>query len=249
MLNIKNVSKLYGRNVALSSVDLELAAGRIHVLVGSSGCGKSTLLRIIMGLIQPTEGEILVDGRRMEEESQREIARSMGYVIQEGGLFPHLTATQNVALVARTLQWSESRIQGRIRELSTLVNLDPSLLNCFPRELSGGQRQRVGLMRALMLQPRIVLMDEPFGALDPIVRSGLQEEIRKIFRTIESTVVMVTHDMGEAAFMGDTITLLNEGRVIQHGSFSDLVEKPATPFVREFLRAQRPPPELGRIAP
>jgi osmoprotectant transport system ATP-binding protein len=164
----------------------------------------------------------------------------MGYVIQEGGLFPHLTARQNVSLVAADLGWDAARIEGRIRDLLGLAGIDPSLLDRYPSQLSGGQRQRVGLMRALMLDPAVLLLDEPLAALDPITRSRLQEDLRRLFARLRKTVLFVTHDMAEAAYLGDEIALMRGGSIVQRGRLADLLRAPADPFVTEFIRAQRP---------
>jgi osmoprotectant transport system ATP-binding protein len=176
----------------------------------------------------------------MSRQTQQYFARKIGYVIQDGGLFPHLTAEKNVVLVAGVLGWSKPRIAARLAELCALTGIDALTLRQFPKNLSGGQRQRVGLMRALMLDPEILILDEPLGALDPIVRAGLQTELKRIFNTVKKTVLLVTHDINEAAIFGHTITLLNNGRIEQHGVFEDLLKHPATTFVSEFINAQRP---------
>jgi osmoprotectant transport system ATP-binding protein len=209
------------------------------VLIGPSGCGKSTLLRLMIGLIVPDEGAVRFDGTRLARQSIRAARHRMGYVIQEGGLFPHLTGRANAALLARHLGWSAARIDDRLAELADLVQLPPDRLGQYPTELSGGQRQRVSLMRALMLDPDVLLLDEPLGALDPMIRADLQSDLRDIFRTLGKTVVLVTHDMGEAGYFADRIVLLRDGRVVQTGPLDDLVERPAEPFVEAFIRAQR----------
>ena len=167
----------------------------------------------------------------------------MGYVIQEGGLFPHLTAQQNVTLVARYLNWSSDKIDHRLSQLASLVQLNPDSLSRYPAELSGGQRQRVSLMRALMLDPDVLLLDEPLGSLDPMIRFDLQNDLRKIFQQLHTTVVLVTHDLSEAAFFADHIVLLKDGKIVQRGSLRDLIDAPADPFVESFIRAQRSPLE------
>jgi osmoprotectant transport system ATP-binding protein len=250
-LRFEGVYKAFGGTPVLQDISLTLEHGRTHILLGSSGSGKSTLLRVTAGLLAADRGGIwLAEDRskwEMTPASQPALAPKIGYVIQEGGLFPHLTARSNLALQARILDWDEARIAARIHVLVDLVGLssDPSLLDRFPGELSGGQRQRVALMRALMLEPPILLLDEPLGALDPLVRSSLQRELRAIFRAIRCTVVLVTHDISEAAFFGDTITLLHQGRIEQHGTLAEMAKTPATPFVTEFVRSQRPPEELS----
>jgi osmoprotectant transport system ATP-binding protein len=209
-------------------------------LIGPSGCGKSTLLRLIIGLIAPDHGEIRLHELPVIPETHARVRMRIGYVIQEGGLFPHLTAAENASLKARDLGWSPTRIGERLHELAGLTRFSSDLFERYPAQLSGGQRQRIGLMRALMLDPEVLLMDEPLGALDPIIRSRLQTELKQIFQRLNKTVVLVTHDMAEAAYLGDQIALMNEGGVIQHGTLKELLERPAHPFVEEFIRAQRP---------
>jgi osmoprotectant transport system ATP-binding protein len=180
----------------------------------------------------------MVDGDAVAASTRAALVRRMGYVVQDGGLYPHLTASQNVALGAVAQQWPMARIESRIAELADLASFDAAMLRRYPRELSGGERQRVGLMRALMLDPPILLLDEPLGALDPIVRAELQAQLGRLFATLGKTVVLVTHDIREAALLGGAITLMTDGRVVQQGTFADLAERPATPFVTQFLTAQ-----------
>lgn len=240
MLELRGVSLRYGDVQALHPVDLAVARGRTTVLIGPSGCGKSTVLRLMIGLVAPDTGAVLFDGTEVTPANARALRQRMGYVIQEGGLFPHLTAWQNVTLMARYLGWPAPQVEARVRELAALVQLPPERLSAYPAALSGGQRQRVGLMRALMLDPDVLLLDEPLGALDPMIRADLQEDLRRIFRTLGKTVVLVTHDLAEAAFFGDMIVLMRAGRIVQQGSLSALVRTPAEPFVEAFVRAQRP---------
>jgi osmoprotectant transport system ATP-binding protein len=244
MIKLNNVSKIFSGKKALEAISIQFADEQTHVLLGSSGCGKSTLLRLIMGLTDPTEGTVELQGQIVNRFNQRSLVQKMGYVVQEGGLFPHLSISQNIALVAKTLGWKRDRIEARLKELSHLVEFDTHLFGRFPKELSGGQRQRASLMRALFLDPSILLLDEPLGALDPIVRSSLQNHLKIVFNQLKKTVLIVTHDIGEAAFFGHSITLMNEGAIVQHGTFEDLVRNPVCPFVTEFINAQRPPPEL-----
>ena len=239
MLELSAISKSYAELQALSQVDLATESGRTTVLIGSSGSGKSTLLRIMIGLIEPDSGEVRFDGERLTPDSVLELRHRMGYVIQDGGLFPHLDARGNAALLARHLGWSEDRVENRLRELLELTHLPGDVLDRYPTQLSGGQRQRVSLMRALMLDADVLLLDEPLAALDPMIRADLQQELREIFRTLGKTVVLVTHDIHEAAFLGDTVILLREGRVVQRGAMRELVERPADPFVTRFINAQR----------
>ena len=241
MVRVENVSKAYGGQLALAPTSLDFRPGTTTVLIGPSGCGKSTLLRIMMGLIVPGSGRVLVGDTALGAANADELRHRMGYVIQDGGLFPHLTAAGNVTLLARFLKRPDAAIEARVAELAAVVELSPALLARYPKDLSGGQRQRVGLMRALMLDPEIVLLDEPLGALDPITRSELQARLKAIFGSIGKTVVLVTHDMGEAAYLGDDIVLMRAGRVIQRGPLADLLERPAEAYVTDFIRAQRSP--------
>ena len=239
MIELKGVSKSYGGRVVLPALDLTVAAGRTTVLIGPSGCGKSTLLRLMIGLIRPDTGSISIDGKALTPETVLDVRRGLGYVTQDGGLFPHLTARRNVDLVARFLKWERRRIDERIGELAELTRFPQDGLDRFPAGLSGGQKQRASLMRALMLDPPIILLDEPMGALDPMVRAELQSDLRAIFRSLGKTVVMVTHDLAEAGWFGDEIVLMRDGRIVQRGTLRQLVEEPADAFVTRFVSAQR----------
>jgi len=241
MLELVGVSKTFEGRTALHPLDLNFAEGRTVALIGPSGCGKSTLLRILVGLVEPDRGEVRVGGERLTKANATRLRHRMGYVIQEGGLFPHLTAYDNIALLARHLKWEAPRIADRIEVLRALTRLPADTLARFPGELSGGQRQRVSMMRALMLDPPLILLDEPMGALDPMIRADLQADLRAIFDELEKTVVLVTHDLGEAAFLGHELLLFSEGRVVQRGAFGELESSPATPFVTRFLEAHRFP--------
>ncbi len=247
MFEVTGVSKTFGDLQALREVDLSVQAKRTTVLIGPSGCGKSTLIRLMVGLIWPDEGTVTYEGQVLTPANVLSLRQKMGYVIQEGGLFPHLTARKNVALMANYLGWAEDRIDSRIETLATLTHFPADGLDRFPGELSGGQRQRVGLMRALMLDPDVLLLDEPLGALDPMIRADLQSDLRSIFQTLGKTVVMVTHDMGEAGFFGDQIVLMREGEIVQIGSLKNLMQNPAHEFVTQFIHAQRNP--LESMAP
>jgi len=235
MLELRGVSKSYGQADALQPINLRITPRRTTVLLGPSGCGKSTLLRLMLGLLRPDSGTILFDGQPIRPE----LRRRMGYVVQDGGLFPHLTGRGNVALVAHHLGWEEGRIETRMRELIDLTQFPWDGLDRYPVQLSGGQRQRVSLMRALMLEPDVLLLDEPLGALDPLIRADLQADLRRIFQALGKTVVLVTHDLGEAVFLGDHLVLLRDGRIVQEGTLADFVERPADPFVTRFINAQR----------
>ncbi len=238
MIALREVSKRFGERVALDGVSIEVLPGTVHVLLGSSGSGKSTVLRVILGLVEPDRGDVLVDGTLVTESTRAGLVRRMGYVVQDGGLYPHLTAFDNVALPAEVHGWPPAQTRARAAELGAMVGLDDQSLRLYPRELSGGQRQRVGLMRALVLDPPLLLLDEPLGALDPIVRAELQGQLGRLFASLGKTVVLVTHDIREAALLATTITLMTAGRIVQQGAFADLVERPATPFVSQFLTAQ-----------
>jgi osmoprotectant transport system ATP-binding protein len=244
MLQLTNISKTYGPTMALKSIELSILAGKTTILLGPSGSGKSTLLRIINGLIQPDRGgTVLFEGIPVTPQNALTLRHKMGYVIQEGGLFPHLSAYQNIALMARYLGWFPDQIDKRVTELAQLTQLPLEMLSRFPVQLSGGQRQRVSLMRALILDPDLLLLDEPLGALDPMIRSELQTDLKQIFQTLGKTVVIVTHDIGEAGFIGDNIVLLRDGQVLQQGSLAELVQTPIDPFVTQFINAQRSPLE------
>lgn len=250
MIELRQVSKHFGAHSALAITNLTFATATTTVLIGPSGCGKSTLLRLILGLISPDTGTVLIDGQAVDRHNIDSIRHHIGYVIQDGGLFPHLTALGNLTLLARHLGWDAARIQARAAALCELTQLEPAQLERYPSQLSGGQRQRVGLMRALMLDPPILLLDEPLGALDPLVRNDLQQQLKAIFARLKKTVVLVTHDINEAAFLGDTIVLMRNGEVVQRGSVEDLVHRPSDAFVSAFIGAQRShlPPIAGAIA-
>lgn len=241
MFELKDVCKTYGETQALCPTDMTVEAGKTTVLIGQSGCGKSTMIRLMVGLVRPDTGSVVFEGETLTRENAETLRRKMGYVIQEGGLFPHLTARENVCLVANYLGMAATETADRLETLRELTHFPESGLDRYPAELSGGQRQRLSLMRALMLDPDVLLLDEPLGALDPMIRADLQEELREIFRTLQKTVVMVTHDIGEAGFFGDEIVLLREGRIVQSGPLEDLVERPAEAFVTTFINAQRSP--------
>jgi osmoprotectant transport system ATP-binding protein len=241
--SLVGATRAWGAMRALDDVTLEFPRGGITVLIGSSGSGKSTLLRLLIGLEWPDAGEVRCDGVPLQRDRVLEVRRRVGYVIQEGGLFPHLTVLGNLGLLPRHLGWNAVRVSDRAHELAALAHLREEILTRFPAELSGGQRQRVALMRALMLDPPTLLLDEPLGALDPLVRHGLQDELRDIFRRLGKTVIMVTHDLAEAAFFSNRLVLMRRGRVVQDGSLDDYRRAPADDFVREFLIAHRDLPD------
>ena len=241
MLSVHNISKIYNDRTALDTLTLTVQTARTTVLIGPSGCGKSTLIRIMIGLILPNTGHIRFENTEVTPETALQLRHRMGYVIQDGGLFPHLNGYDNVALMARYLGWAEDRLAVRIHELTELTRFPEDGLGRYPVQLSGGQRQRVCLMRALMLDPDVLLLDEPLGALDPIIQADLQDDLRDIFRTLGKTVVMVTHDMGEAGFFGDEIVLMQDGKIIQQGTLHELVHDPVDDFVIRFINAHRGP--------
>ena len=241
MISIEQISKAFGAETAIDNLDLHIQAGKLTVLIGPSGCGKSTLLKLLMDLESADSGKIHWSKPMNAVRSALERRQKIGYVIQEGGLFPHLTAMKNISLAARFLGWEVEKIKARISELCDLVQLEYSLLYKFPVQLSGGQRQRASLMRALMLNPAVLMLDEPLGALDPLVRADLQKDLKSIFQKLNKTVILVTHDMGEAAYFADRIVLMQNGRIVQQGSLHELIDSPVDPFVSQFINAQRSP--------
>ena len=241
LVHFRAVSKVFGNDVAVSDINLEIPRGQITALIGPSGCGKSTILRLIVGLLTADTGEIQFDGDSIAPGTIMKIRRRLGYVIQDGGLFPHLTARRNLALQSNLFGKNRDEIEKRIAELCALTKFPNNGLGRYPLELSGGQRQRVSLMRALMLSPELLLLDEPFAALDPLVRVNLQRDLKEICAQLQQTVLVVTHDLPEAAFLANDIVLVYGGRIVQRGSIADLRAKPANEFAREFISAQRSP--------
>jgi osmoprotectant transport system ATP-binding protein len=246
MFELRGVRKRFGAVEALRGIDLELGTARTTVLLGSSGSGKSTVLRLLLALVRPDAGEVRFDGRPLSSAALPALRRQTGYVVQDGGLFPHLTARANVTVIADHLRWPAPRIRERVDELRELARLPADALDRYPSELSGGQKQRVSLMRALMLDPAALLLDEPLAALDPLIRAELQDDLRAAFARLGKTVVLVTHDLGEAAlFAGSdgTVVLMRDGAVVQKGALGELLHQPADPFVTRFVTAQRRPLE------
>jgi osmoprotectant transport system ATP-binding protein len=237
-LELRGAVKRYGPDAAVGPIDLAVPSGAALALIGPSGAGKSTILRLMLGLLRPDEGEVLLGGARLDPDDDA-LRRRYGYVVQGGGLFPHLTARENAAIVARHLRWDRRRIAARLEELSALARLPGDVWDRLPGELSSGQAQRVSLVRALFLDPELLLLDEPLGALDPITRAELQDDLHAAFQRLGKTVVIVTHDLSEAAFFGEILVLLRSGRIVQAGALQDLVRAPAEPFVARFVRAQR----------
>jgi len=236
---LKNISKSFNSTLALKEFSFNFSMGKTTVLIGPSGCGKSTLLRLIVGLMKQDSGIITVDNELLSNSNLSSIRKRMGYVIQDGGLFPHLTARENLSLLSIYAGWNNEEISNRISELTQLTSFPNDGLERYPAELSGGQKQRVSLMRALMLDPEFLLLDEPLGALDPLIRFDLQNDLKEIFKSLNKTVILVTHDLNEAVFFGDNILLMKEGSLIQKGTITDFITNPAEPFVTKFIKSQR----------
>lgn len=236
MIKFQNVSKSYGQNIVLDDISFEIKQGEFVVLIGPSGCGKTTTLRTINRLIEPNKGKIFIDGKDITKVNPVELRRTIGYVIQQIGLFPNMTVEQNISIVPKLLKYSKQECQDIVRNLLALVGM-PYEENAhkYPSELSGGQQQRIGVLRALAASPPIVLMDEPFGALDPITRDSLQEEVKRIQKKLKKTIVFVTHDMDEALRMADTIVFMNNGKIVQIASPEELLQNPADPIIKSFM--------------
>lgn len=244
MLEYIDVTKSFGSRCAVDALSLTCPTASTTALIGPSGCGKTTLLRLAIGLLTPDRGEVRIGDRCVDGESVLALRRRIGYVIQEGGLFPHLDVRANVTLMADHLRWPRARIEDRFEALRQLVALPSDVTRRHPQALSGGQRQRVSLMRALMLDPDLLLLDEPLGSLDPLIRHDLQQELGELFRRLCKTVLLVTHDVAEAGTLADRIVLMRSGRIVQHGTLAELVERPVDPFVGAFLATQRGPREV-----
>ncbi len=239
MLKFENVTMSYGNHEVLSSLNLEIKEGQLAVLIGPSGCGKTTTLQLINRLIIPTQGKIYINGEDILGIDPVKLRRGIGYVIQEIGLFPHMTIEQNIEIVPKLQKWPEDKRKERTKELMKLVGMDEKFLKRYPSSLSGGQQQRIGLLRALAIEPPIILMDEPFGALDPITRESLQDEIKKLQKKLKKTIVFVTHDMDEAIKLADVIILMKDGQVVQAASPEELLTNPANEFVEQFIGKHR----------
>jgi osmoprotectant transport system ATP-binding protein len=238
MIQMSSVSKILGGHKVLQDLSFKVSPGETKALLGLSGSGKTTALKLVCGLHLPDAGEVMVQDQTLSATTLNVIRRKIGYVIQDGGLFPHLTADENISLLGREAGWNDEQIKIRVNELASLVKIDPIFLTRYPRELSGGQRQRIGIMRAMLLDPPILLLDEPMGALDPITRHDLQIELKDIFSRLSKTVLLVTHDLFEAGFLADSILLLESGTLIQEGPLKELIEKPASEFVKKFVSSQ-----------
>jgi osmoprotectant transport system ATP-binding protein len=236
MIELRNVTKRYEATAAVDSVSLTIPDGELTIVLGPSGCGKTTLLRTINRMVEVDTGEVFIDGRSVGSVAPEELRRHVGYAIQSVGLFPHMSVSRNIATVPRLLRWNHARIGRRVTELLELVGLDPATYaDKRPGELSGGEAQRVGVARALAADPPVLLMDEPFGALDPISRERLQREFAALHQRLGKTVIFVTHDIEEAVLLGDRIVLMREGRIVQVGSPEELWRSPEQQFVRDFF--------------
>jgi osmoprotectant transport system ATP-binding protein len=232
VIRIEQLTKQYGAVTVVDHVSMEIERGSITVIVGTSGSGKSTLLRMINHLVEPTSGKVYIDGRDTADEPAHLLRRHIGYAIQGHGLFPHRTVAENIATVPKLLHWDQARIDARVAELLAVFQLDPAeYAGKFPHQLSGGQQQRVGVARALAAGPAVLLMDEPFGALDPIIRAKAQEDLLDLHRQFGTTIVLVTHDMDEAFRLGDHIAVMSQGRLLQYDRPAVLLTRPADPFV------------------
>ncbi|MBA9025304.1 betaine/proline/choline family ABC transporter ATP-binding protein [Peribacillus huizhouensis] len=240
MLKFDHVSKMYkGGKKAVNNLSLEFKKGEFIVFIGPSGCGKTTTMKMINRLIEPSEGSIYINGENILEKDPVQLRREIGYVIQQIGLFPHMTIQENISLVPKLLKWPEEKRRTRARELLELVDMTPEYLERFPHELSGGQQQRIGVLRALAADQSLILMDEPFGALDPITRDSLQEEFKKLQQKLGKTIVFVTHDMDEALKLADQIVILRDGQLVQVGTPDEILRNPANDFVEEFIGKER----------
>jgi osmoprotectant transport system ATP-binding protein len=247
MLVLEHISKAFDGRMVLSDVSLTVPRGATGALIGSSGSGKTTLLRITLRLIGLDHGSVKLNDQPLTSFDPEAWADQIGYVPQDGGLFPHLTGRQNIALVPGLRHWDKERIDARLAELQRLVALETAVLQRFPQQMSGGQKQRVAIMRAAMMDPPVMLLDEPMAALDPMIRSALQQELKAIFKRLGKTVLIVTHDLAEAAFLAEQVTLLHAGRVVQTGTYRDLLLSPADPFVTSFVNAQRTLPDRSQL--
>ena len=251
MIDITDLTKQFAgtERPAVDGLTLSIAEGDVCVLIGPSGCGKTTIMRIINRMIEPDSGSVVVGNRDIMRTDPVELRRRIGYVIQQIGLFPHWSIAENIATVPRLLGWTEQRVATRVDELLTLVGMDPGIYReRFPRALSGGQKQRVGVARALAADPPVMLMDEPFGAIDPITRTHLQDEFLKILRALKKTIVFVTHDIDEAIKLGDRIAILREGALVQYGAPETILTSPVDAFVEAFVGTDRALKRLALIS-
>lgn len=240
MLEFKNISKRFKDTVILNNINLEINKGELVVLVGPSGCGKTTTLKMINKLIKPTSGTILLDGKDIQQENTISLRRNIGYVIQQTGLFPHMSVGENIGLIPRLLKWSDKEVEDKVGEMLQLVGMDSEkYIDRYPSELSGGQQQRIGVARAFASNPEVILMDEPFSALDPITRNQLQDELYTLQQELKKTIVFVTHDMDEALKLGDRICIMKSGNILQFDTPENILKNPAEGFVKEFIGKNR----------
>lgn len=240
MVKLQNIKKTYSDTIVVDKLDLEIKRGQFVVLIGPSGCGKTTTLKMINRLIEPSSGSIIIEGEDVSKVNPVLLRRKVGYVIQQIGLFPNMNIAQNIEVVPKLLKWSAEKRRNRTEELLRLVDMEPEVyMNRYPSELSGGQQQRIGVLRALAVEPPLILMDEPFGALDPITKESLQDEIKKIQKSLNKTIVFVTHDMDEALKLADLVVLMKDGKIVQADSPEELLSNPKNDFVAEFIGKHR----------
>ena len=239
MIEFKKVSKAYKNNTVLKDISFQIETGKFTVLIGESGCGKTTLLKMINKLIVPTKGDIFIDGKNIREIDDIKLRRSMGYVIQQTGLFPHMTVRENITIIPKILKMDEGKIEEDTLKMMDMIGLDESLLDRYPSELSGGQQQRIGIARAFITNPNIILMDEPFSALDPMSRVSLQDELLKLQEKLHKTIVFVTHDMDEAIKLADKIAIFDNGELVQYDVPENILKHPANDFVKNFVGKKR----------
>ena len=239
MIKVEHLSKHFGQVKAVDDISFEVAEHENLMLLGTSGCGKTTTLKMINRLIEPSAGEIFINGSNCMEQSPEVLRRGIGYVLQNNGLFPHYTIAENIATVPNLLKWDRKRIESRTLELLEKLHLSKEYLNSYPAELSGGQQQRIGLARALIADPAVLLMDEPFGALDNVTRASIHKEFKALDELKRKTIIMVTHDVQEAFELGDRICLMDNGKIVQNGTPAELLFNPTNDFVKSFLKEQR----------
>jgi len=239
MIELNSVSKSFGNSLVLNNLSFTVPEGKTYALLGLSGSGKTTALKLLSGLYYADQGSVRVQGIDVLPKNINQVRKLIGQVIQDGGLFPHLSAYENVAILGQELKWSKDKIRLRIDELLQLTQLTSTQLERYPRQLSGGQRQRVGIMRALLTNPPILLLDEPLGALDPITRFDLQNELKELCEKLKKTTLLVTHDLFEAGHLAHSILLLRQGKILQQGNLLDLLKNPVDLFVKKFVESQR----------
>lgn len=248
MIRLEHVTKHYGDIIAVDDFSLEVNEGEVCVLIGPSGCGKTTTLRMVNRLIEPTSGRIFINGQETSNIKPEQLRRSIGYAIQNVGLFPHMTVAANIAVVPELLHWGKSSVTQRVKELLTLVNLNPTeYAQKYPSQLSGGEAQRIGVARALAADPPILLMDEPFGAVDPLTREKLQAQFIRIQEELRKTVILVTHDLDEAIRLSDRIAIMNSGKLVQYDAPEAILSRPANKFVHDFVGTDRALKRLSRL--